>query len=68
MEKLLTRYRDESIWDRRGAIEFVLVPLAPVLVYSMSTSENVLGSMMCGVAIAYAPKLVLGLPLAAWVN
>lgn len=68
MDNFLTRYRQESIWDRRGAVAFALAPLAPVLAYSVFTSENFLGSMMFGAAIAYAHVLLLGLPLVAWVN
>lgn len=64
----LTRYRQESIWDRRGAAAFVLAPLAPVLAYSLFTNENFLGSLLFGAAIAYAHVLMLGLPLTAWVN
>ena len=68
MLSFLTRHREESIWDRRGAAAFVLAPLAPVLAYSLFGSDNFLGSLMFGAAIAYAHVLVLGLPLAAWIN
>lgn len=64
----LTRYRDESIWDRRGVLAFALAPLAPVLLYSVFTSENFLGSLMFSALLAYGHLLVLGLPLAAVVN
>jgi len=68
MGNFLISYRQESIWDRRGAAAFVLAPLAPVLAYSVVSGENFLGSMMFGAVLAYAHVLLLGLPLAAWVN
>ena len=68
MENFLTRYRQDSIWNRRGAAAFALAPLAPVLAYSLFGGENFLGSLMFGAVIAYAHLLILGLPLAAWVN
>lgn len=64
----LLAYRTDSIWDARGAAAFALAPMAPVLAYSLFTSENFLGSMMFGALIAYGHILVLGLPLAALVN
>ncbi|HEY3858161.1 MAG TPA: hypothetical protein VGM47_00965 [Gammaproteobacteria bacterium] len=65
---ILTRYREESIWTRRGAAAFALAPLAPVFIANIFSDENFLGAMMFGAVIAYGHMLVLGLPLAAWVN
>lgn len=68
MLSFLTRYREESIWNSRGAMAFMFAPLSPVLLYSLFTGENFSGAMMFGAAIAYGHLLALGLPLAALVN
>ena len=68
MASFLTRNREDSIWDRRGAAAFALAPLAPVLAYSLFTGENFMGAMMFGSLIAYGHLLILGLPLAALAN
>ena len=68
MFSFLTRYREESIWNRRGAAAFVLAPLVPALAYSVFSGDNLLGALLFGAAIGYAHVLILGLPLAAWVN
>jgi hypothetical protein len=68
MENVLTGYKQESIWNRRGVLAFVLAPLVPVFFYSLSSGPLFLSNMLFGGAIAYAYVLLLGLPLVAWFN
>ena len=68
MASFLTRYREESIWNRRGAVAFALSPLAASLVYTLLFGGPALGPLIFATIFAYLQMLVLGLPLAFLLN
>ena len=64
MLSFLTRYREESIWNRRGALAFALAPLVSSVVYTLLFGGPALGPLLFATIFAYLQMLVLGLPLA----
>jgi hypothetical protein len=68
MGNFLTRYRQESIWDRRGATAFALAPLASSAVYTLLFGGPALGPLLYSTLFAYLQMLVLGLPLTFLLN
>jgi len=64
----LTRYRDDSIWDLRGALAFQLAPVLPPFLYALYSDENFGGVFFIGAVTCYLYTLVFGLPLAYVLN
>jgi len=64
LANFLTSYRQESIWNRRGALAFALAPLASSVVYTLLFGGPALGPLLYSTLFAYLQMLVLGLPLA----
>ena len=68
MGNFLTRYRQESIWNRQGLLAFALAPLAPTLGTALLGSDNFLAAVPLMAIISYGWTLVFGLPLAILLN
>ena len=64
----LTAYRQDSIWDPRGVLAFLIAPLLPTLVYAFFSGENLVGFFTLAAAIAYLYTLIFALPLAYLLN
>jgi hypothetical protein len=69
MGNFITRYRAESIWNRRGAAAFALAPFISAFVYSaLFTGDAFLSALPTIAIVSYLQTLVLGLPFAFLLN
>ena len=68
MGNLLTRYRQDSIWDRRGITASCLAPLFPALLFATLAKGPFPFLAVMGIVIAYLQMLLCGLPLLSLLN
>ncbi len=68
MANFLTRYREDSIWDARGVLGFMLAPLVSGLILAYSLRAHSSDALMNAMSLSYMYSLMLGLPAAFLLN